>query len=116
MKHKKTLANTANHYKISDVLPVKIRTSGKQPGIRKHKKMYEGIEARTTFEALMFKLCLPMQEWSMLCDISCQRISVINKGVHIATVPVAKRMQEEARKLGVVVTLDELYQSVLPWG
>jgi aryl carrier-like protein len=34
----------------------------------------------------------------------------------IPTVSLAKRMQEEARQRGIAVTLDELYQHVVPHG
>ncbi len=73
-------------------------------------------DPRTPFEALRMLLRVTMTEWSEMLETSTSAISHIDRGNGIASVPLAKRMQEEARKRGVAVTLDELYQHVVPWG
>lgn len=73
-------------------------------------------EPRTPFEALRMLLKISGVAWAKILDSSQSTVSHVERGVHIASIPLAKRMQEEARKRGVAVTLDELYQHVVPWG
>lgn len=73
-------------------------------------------DPRTPFEALRVLLKVSRKEWCALLDCSPSLISQIERGEYIATVAMAKLMQEEARKRSVAVTLDELYQHVIPWG
>lgn len=73
-------------------------------------------DPRTPFEALRVLLKISRKEWCQLLECSPSLISQIERGEFIATVSMAKLMQEEARKRGVAVTLDELYQHVIPWG
>ena len=73
-------------------------------------------DPRTPFEALRVLLKISRKEWCALLDCSPSLISQIERGEFIATVGMSKLMQEEARKRGVAVTLDELYQHVIPWG
>lgn len=72
-------------------------------------------EPRTPFEALRFKLKLKQCEWAEILQTSQANLGAIDRGTVAAGVPLAKRMQEEAWKRGEVVTLDELYQHVVPW-
>lgn len=73
-------------------------------------------DPRTPFEALRMLLDLRQIEWSSMLDTTQSAISNMERGNVCASVPLAKRMQEEARIRGVAVTLDELYQHVLPYG
>lgn len=81
---------------------------------------YENYEnrsnPRTPFEALRFKLELSQKEWAFLSGVSNALIGQVERGDSAPGIDIAKRMQEEARKRGVAVTLDELYQHVIPWG
>lgn len=72
--------------------------------------------ARTPFEALRYELRLERKEWGERIGYSIYALSLIESGKAICTVPLAKRMIEEARRNGIAVTLDELYQHVLPAG
>ena len=55
-------------------------------------------------------------EWAGILDTSTCAISHLERGNTVASIPLAKRMQEEARARGIAVTLDELYQHVIPLG
>ena len=70
----------------------------------------------TPFQALRYRLKLTTKQWSDLLGVSASTINASDRGVAIPEVQLAKRMIEEARKLGVAVTLDELYQHVVPLG
>jgi DNA-binding transcriptional regulator YiaG len=70
---------------------------------------------RTPFEALRFQLKLTQTDWAECLEVSSAMISGAERGTTCASVPLAKRMQEEAWKRGVPVTLDELFQHVIPW-
>jgi len=72
-------------------------------------------EPKTPFAALRMVLKLTQREWSEICGISAVVIYNIEQGKGVTNIAVAKRMQDEARKRGVAITLDELYQHVIPW-
>ena len=72
-------------------------------------------DPRTPFEALRVLLKISRKEWCQLLDCSISLISHIERGEYVASIAMAKLMQEEARKRSVAVTLDELYQHVIPW-
>ena len=79
-------------------------------------KDFDESDARTPFEALRYKLKLSRKEWGELIGCSVSTIGMMESGEYIGSVGLAKRMVEEARKCGVAVTLDELYQHVIPQG
>jgi DNA-binding XRE family transcriptional regulator len=72
-------------------------------------------EPRTPFEALRFTLKIKQCDWAEMLQVTIPSLGAVERGTVCGSVPVAKRMQEEARKMGVMVTLDELYQHVVPW-
>jgi hypothetical protein len=72
-------------------------------------------DPRTPFEALRILLKINRNEWKDRLGCSKALVSLVERGEYVATIGMAKRMQEEARKMGVAVTLDELYQHVVPW-
>lgn len=90
-----------------------IKKRGPQTGT---KRAFTEDEPRTPFEALRMLLKLRQIEWAGILDTSNCAISHLERGNTVASIPLAKRMQEEARARGIAVTLDELYQHVLPWG
>lgn len=73
------------------------------------------IEPATPFAALRILLNITQREWCEVCDISLGIVCQVEKGHGVTNIAVAKRMQDEARKRGIAVTLDELYQHVIPW-
>ena len=91
------------------------RKRGRIAGRSIEKDFDEG-DARTPFEALRYKLRLSRKEWGELIGCSVSTIGMMESGETISSVGLAKRMVEEARKYGVAVTLDELYQHVIPQG
>ena len=91
------------------------RKRGRIAGKSIEKDFDEG-DARTPFEALRYKLKLSRKEWGELIECSVSTIGMMESGETIGSVGLAKRMVEEARKLGIAVTLDELYQHVIPQG
>lgn len=80
------------------------------------KRAFIEEEPRTPFEALRMLLKLRQIEWANLLNTSNCSISHLERGNTVASIPLAKRMQEEARLRGIAVTLDELYQHVIPYG
>lgn len=83
---------------------------------QKIKKRIIITSPRTPVEALRWILGLSITEWSNKVETLPRYIHHYESG-HVHTpVRLAKRMQEEARKLGVSITLDELYQNVYPKG
>lgn len=74
------------------------------------------LKPRTPFEALRIILKLSRTDWAEKLDISKASIAIIERGAGMVNISILKRMQEEARKLGVSVTLDELVMHVVPWG
>lgn len=74
------------------------------------------MNARTPFEALRFALRMERKDWGELIDYSVHTLRLLESGSIICSVPLAKRMIEEARKMGIAITLDELYQHVIPSG
>jgi DNA-binding XRE family transcriptional regulator len=78
--------------------------------------MREGAVPRTPFQALRMMTSMNQTEWSIVNQVSIGTITHAESGKVIPTVSLAKRMQEEARQRGIAVTLDELYQHVVPHG
>ncbi len=72
-------------------------------------------DPRTPFEALRCLLKISRPEWEKLLGVSQAGIGSFERGEMIASVPLAKRMIEEARVRGIAVTLDKLYQHVVMW-
>lgn len=91
-----------------------IRKRGRPTGSKMPLKVNE--EPRTPFEALRILMKLTQIEWAKVIEIAPSNLSQIERGNHVANIAVAKRMQEEARKKGIAVTLDELYQHVISYG
>lgn len=91
------------------------------PIIRK-KRIGRGIDKEsiehpeTPFRALRYQLGFPIEKWAMILDSTMSTLSQSERGKVVPLVPLAKRMIEEARIRGIAVTLDELYQHVLPQG
>lgn len=90
-----------------------VRKRGRATG---SKREFTEEEPRTPFEALRMLLKLRQIEWCAILDTSNCAISHLERGNTVASIPLAKRMQEEARARGIAVTLDELYQHVIPYG
>lgn len=88
------------------------RKEGNKPSFE---ELYENQIPRTPFEKLQFDLRMNKTEFAKMIDVTVSAISAVVSGRAITTVPVAKRMQEEAWSRGIPVTLDELYQHVIPW-
>ncbi len=78
--------------------------------------MKDRDEPRTPFEALRVQLKLGRKEWAERLGYSLSFLGTIEAGDGICNVPIAKRMIEEARKEGIAITLDELYQHVIAAG
>jgi DNA-binding XRE family transcriptional regulator len=91
------------------------RKRGRIAGNSIEKDFDEG-DARTPFEALRYRLRLSRKAWGELIGCSVSTIGMMESGEYVGSVGLAKRMVEEARKLGIAVTLDELYQHVIPQG
>ena len=72
-------------------------------------------DPRTPFEALRILMKISRKEWCSLLNCSLSLISQVERGECVATIGMAKLMQEVARQRGVAVTLDELYQHVIPY-
>ena len=81
-----------------------------------HAKYDFDDDPRTPFEALRVLMLIPRVDWAKTLDINLNTLGSIERGDHVPNPSLAKFMQEEARKRGVAVTLDELYQHVIPWG
>lgn len=88
---------------------------GRKAGSLTFDQIYKGELPRTPFEKLQFDLKLTKTEFAEAIQMTMAAVSAVCRGSVSATVPVAKRMQEEARKRGIAITLDELYQHVIPW-
>lgn len=96
-------------------LQVEMKRRGRPPGFEIAQR-YD--DPRTPFEALRFLLKLDRKEWCKINDCSLATLSAIENGGRngvVANVSLAKRMQDEARQRGIAITLDELYQNVIPW-
>jgi len=78
--------------------------------------MKDRDEPRTPFEALRYQLKLGRKEWAERLGYSLSFLGIIEAGDGICNVAIAKLMIEEARKEGIAITLDELYQHVIPAG
>ena len=98
------------------------QTYQKKPGGMKKgdKKNFDAVHKpgdlpRSPFEALRFQLRMTQVDWADCLEVSSAMISGAERGTTCASVPLAKRMQEEAWKRGIPVTLDELFQHVIPW-
>lgn len=85
---------------------------GIRRGRKKTDEQFENPE--TPFQALRYKLGLSGNQWALILDSNQSALSHSERGKVIPSVPLAKRMIEEARVRGIAVTLDELYQHVLP--
>lgn len=71
---------------------------------------------KTPFQGLRMLLLLSQHEWANILGVSIPTVTHAETGKVVPTVSLAKRMQEEARQRGIAVTLDELYQHVVPHG
>lgn len=80
---------------------------------RRGKKLVFRKIARTPVEALRNKFKMSVTDFANLLEISQPYAVRINRGDDLPSVSLAKRMIEEARKLGFAVTLDEIYQNVV---
>ena len=92
-----------------------LKKRGRPPGARNKPKVFDE-KPRTPFDALRVLLELERKDWADLCGASVGTVRAIELGEIVANPALAKKMQEEARKLGVAVTMDELYAHVMPWG
>ena len=73
-------------------------------------------EPITPIQALRYRMQVKFMDWIKMIDLSYNQAVMYERGGSIVPIDLGKRMQEEARKLGVAVTLDELYQNVVPRG
>ena len=71
---------------------------------------------KTPVQGLRMLLGVNQHEWARILGVSIGTVTHVARGKAIPTVALAKRMQEEARQRGIAVTLDELYQHVVPHG
>ena len=93
-----------------------VRSHDLKPRGTKPLGMRKDAVPRTPIQALRMMTDLNQTEWSIICGVSLGTITHAESGKVIPTVSLAKRMQEEARQRGIAVTLDELYQHVVPHG
>ena len=107
-------ASTVDWRKMAQQALVIRRKRGRPPNPENREWRVE--EARTPFEAVRYLLELERKEWSEKIGYGVPMIGLIESGQNIPNVALAKRMIEEARKYGLAVTLDELYQHVIPFG
>lgn len=71
-----------------------------------------GKSGRTPIDLLRIKMGLKKSELGELLGLSNRTIGILCAGDKLLSVPMAKLLQEEARKRDIAVTLDELYQNV----
>ncbi len=93
-----------------------VRNHDLKPRGTKPLGMRKDAVPRTPIQALRMMTSMNQTEWSIVCQVSLGTITHAESGKVIPTVSLAKRMQEEARQRGIAVTLDELYQHVVPHG
>ena len=67
-------------------------------------------------QALRFKMQIKFKEWIDLIDLTHNQALMYERGRSMVPLDLGKRMQEIARQRGIAVTLDELYQNVVPRG
>lgn len=70
----------------------------------------------TPYGVLRAKLKLSGLEWAKKIGIAHNTLRTFEAGHAVPSIWVAKRIQHEAWKLGHPVTLDELYEHVIPFG
>lgn len=72
-------------------------------------------DPKTPFQALRQLLSISITDWnSILCYKNLARLIGIESGKIVCPVQLAKLMMIEAERRGVIVTLDDLYQNVIP--
>ena len=113
------IEGTTNHahmrlWKIPEGAKAVTIASRKRSGRQMTKESMENPE--TPFRALRYQLGFPIGKWALIVDSTVSTLSHSERGNVVPLVPLAKRMIEEARIRGIAVTLDELYQHVLPYG
>ena len=86
---------------------------GRKPGFDRPAKINKETPM-TPFRALRYQLRVTQQQLADRCDVSLTTINGMELGKKLPEIQLAKRLVEEARLLGVVVTLDELYAHVVP--
>ena len=113
------IEGTTNH---ADMRLWKIPEGAKAVTIKRKKRIGRQMtkesmaNPETPFRALRYQLGFPIEKWAMILDSTVSTLSHSERGNVVPLVPLAKRMIEEARIRGIAVTLDELYQHVLPQG
>jgi DNA-binding XRE family transcriptional regulator len=84
--------------------------------IKRTRKKRDYVDEKNTpatpFHKLRQDLRVTQAEWSKICGIALTSLYKIERGENLPSLPLAKRMQEEAWRRGVAVTLDELFQNV----
>lgn len=83
--------------------------------VQEHYTNIDNKEIITPIEALRKVLNVSKTIMAHELKISVKMIDMIEDGLFIMNVPLAKAMQEFARKRGFPVTLDELYQNIIPY-
>lgn len=67
-------------------------------------------------QALRFKMQIKFKDWIDLIDLTYNQALMYERGRSMVPLDLGKRMQEIARRRGIAITLDELYQNVVPSG
>src|SRR5574343_266751 len=67
-------------------------------------------------QALRFKMQIKFKDWIDLIDLTYNQALMYERGRSMVPLDLGKRMQEIARRRGIAITLDELYQNVVPRG
>lgn len=73
------------------------------------------MNPETPFEALRYLVNMTTRDWAKACECSQTLIVDVERGRRLPNIPLAKRMQEEALRCGIAITLDEMFQNVLSW-
>lgn len=75
----------------------------------------DGEEPTCPVDLLRERFGMTRKAFGELFDLRTKGIGQILLGKLFPSVPLAKAMQEEARRRGIAITLDEIYQNVVPW-
>ena len=70
-------------------------------------------EINTPFAMIRKMLKMTRKEFAEACNVHIRTAFYIDTGKQYPTPLVAKRMQEVARRQGLAVTLDEIYQNLI---
>lgn len=111
-----SMGSTVDWKKMAQQALVIRRKRGRPVNYSPEREEWDLKDCRTPFETVRYLLELERKEWAARIGYGVPVIGKIESGQSLPNVALAKRMIEEARKEGLAVTLDELYQHVIPYG